>query len=121
MLLTGHMSYVPMSVRCSSAMVAASVAAFLLVAAAAQAQIPPIDRGRALAQANCAGCHAIGRTGESPLPKAPPFRILHRRYPVQNLAEALAEGIRVVHPMPEFRLKPNQIDDLIAYLKSLES
>jgi cytochrome c len=102
-------------------MVAASVAAFLLVAAAAQAQMPQVDRGRALAQANCARCHAIGRTGESPLPKAPPFRTLHRRYPVKNLAEAFGEGIRVAHPMPEFRLQPNQIDDLIAYLQSLES
>jgi 3-polyprenyl-4-hydroxybenzoate decarboxylase len=46
---------------------------------------------------------------------------LHRRYPIQNLAEAFAEGVRVAHPMPEFRLEPNQIDDLIAYLKSLES
>jgi cytochrome c len=110
-----------MTVKRSSAMVAVPVAAFFLVAAAAQAQMPQVDRGRALAQANCARCHAIGRTGESSLPKAPPFRTLHRRYPVQNLAEAFAEGIRVAHPMPEFRLKPNQIDDLIAYLQSLES
>ena len=106
-----------MSVRCSSAVLAT---AFSLVTAA-QAQMPQVDRGRALAQANCARCHAIGRTGESPLPKAPPFRTLHRRYPVQNLAEAFAEGIRVAHPMPEFRLEPNQIDDLIAYLQSLKS
>jgi cytochrome c len=110
-----------MTVRRSSAMVASRVAAFLLLATAAQAQMSQVDRGRALAQANCARCHAIGRAGESPLPKAPPFRTLHRRYPIQNLAEAFAEGIRVVHPMPEFRLEPNQIDDLIAYLKSLES
>jgi uncharacterized protein (DUF433 family) len=54
------------------------------------------------------------------LAKAPPFRTLHRRYPVETLAEGLAEGIRVAHPMPEFRLEPKQIDDLIAYLKSLE-
>ena len=92
----------------------------LLSAAMIQAQNPPIERGLALAQTNCAGCHAIGPTGESPLPKAPPFRALHRRYPVENLAEAFAEGIRVAHPMPEFRLAPSQIEDLIAYLKSLE-
>ena len=86
----------------------------------AQTEGPQIDRGRALAQANFARCHAVGAAGESPLPKAPPFRTLHRRYPLDNLAEALAEGIQVAHPMPEFRLEPDQIEDLIAYLKSLE-
>ena len=91
-----------------------------LVAARAQAQDAQVERGRALAQANCARCHAIGRNGDSPLAKAPPFRMLHRRYPVEALAEALAEGIKVAHPMPQFRLEPSQIDDLIAYIKSLE-
>jgi hypothetical protein len=41
-------------------------------------------------------------------------------YPVDDLAEAFAEGIKVAHPMPEFRMEPDQIEDLIAYLKSLE-
>ena len=77
--------------------------------------------GRRLAEANCARCHAIGRVGESPLPIAPPFRTLHARYPVESLAEAFAEGIVVGHPtMPEFRLDPDQIENLIAYLKTLE-
>ena len=40
---------------------------------------------------------------------------------MENLVEALAEGIRTAHrAMPEFALDPHQIDDLIAYLKSLE-
>lgn len=64
--------------------------------------------GQRLAEANCSRCHAVGRTGESPLPIAPPFRTLHTRYPVENLAEAFAEGIVVGHPtMPEFRLDPD--------------
>ena len=77
--------------------------------------------GRRLAETNCARCHAVGRVGDSPLPIAPPFRTLHTRYPVENLAEALAEGIVVGHPtMPEFRLDPDQAESLIAYLKTLE-
>ncbi len=77
--------------------------------------------GQRLVEANCARCHAVGRTGDSPLPIAPPFRTLHTRYPVEGLAEALAEGIVTGHPtMPEFRLDPDQIDNLIAYLKTLE-
>ena len=81
-----------------------------------------IERGRAFAQRNCAACHAIGRTGASAY--APPFRTLHERYDVEALAEALAEGIVVGHwgerQMPQFVLTPAQIDDLLAYLKSLE-
>jgi hypothetical protein len=58
---------------------------------------------------------------ESPLPIAPPFRTLHRRYPVESLRESLAEGIMTAHQnMPEFRLEPDQINDFLAFLKSLE-
>lgn len=77
--------------------------------------------GRTLAQEWCAKCHAIGLYGDSPLAVAPPFRVLHKRYDVEDLAESLAEGILVGHPtMPSFRFDPDQIDNLIAYLKSLE-
>ena len=91
-------------------------------AARAEDPDPAIERGRAFAQQNCGRCHAIGPSGASPLAKAPPFRTLHERYPVENLTEALAEGIRTGHPeMPQFdELDTAQIDDLIAYLKSLE-
>jgi cytochrome c len=92
-----------------------------LLATTAQAQDSPVERGRAFAQGSCASCHAIGRTGESPLRTAPPFRTFHLRYPVETLAEALAEGIVTAHPaMPQFRLEMGEIGDLIAYLKSLE-
>ena len=58
---------------------------------------------------------------ESSLRIAPPFRTLHTRYPVENLAEAFAEGIVTGHPtMPQFRLDAAQIGDLLAYLKTLE-
>ncbi|MGB8118008.1 MAG: cytochrome c, partial [Pseudolabrys sp.] len=51
----------------------------------------------------------------------PPFRELHNRYPVESLEEALGEGIVTGHPnMPEFRLDPGQVGDLISYLKWLE-
>jgi mono/diheme cytochrome c family protein len=94
----------------------------LPVANAVHAEDGEAERGRAFAQAHCARCHAIGPSGESPLPKAPPFRTLHQRYPVEYLTEALAEGLRTGHPaMPQFdELEPEQVDDLIAYLKSLE-
>jgi cytochrome c len=97
------------------------VLVLLAVAQPAAAQSGRAQRGEAFALTNCAGCHAVGRVGNSPLAIAPPFRTLHRRYPVEDLAEALAEGITTGHPsMPEFVLDTAQIDDLIAYLKTLE-
>ena len=105
-------------------MLAVLIAGALVMAISARAEDPDaaIERGRAFAEQNCGSCHAIGSSGESPLAKAPPFRTLHDRYPVENLTESLAEGIRTGHPaMPQFdELDTEQIDDLIAYLKSLE-
>jgi len=82
---------------------------------------PEAQRGFTFAQTNCSICHAIGPAGDSPLPLAPPFRTLHEKYPVENLEEALAEGIVTGHPnMPQFELDIAQVRDLIAYLKTLE-
>ncbi|WP_028054482.1 c-type cytochrome [Sinorhizobium medicae] len=82
---------------------------------------PAEQRGMVFARTACARCHSIDRVGASPLSMAPPFRYLHKLYPVETLEEALAEGIRTGHPsMPEFTLEPDQIGDLIAFLKSLE-
>jgi cytochrome c len=87
----------------------------------AVAQSGRAQRGFTFAQTNCSQCHAIGRVGESPLPEAPPFRTLHTRYPVEDLAEAFAEGITTGHPsMPQFQLDPAQINDLLAYLNSIQ-
>lgn len=98
----------------------AGVGLSLSISAIGQTQESAIEPGHRFAQENCARCHAIGPVGDSPLPKAPPFRGLHQRYPVEDLAESLAEGIKTGHPaMPNFELSQDQIDNLIAYLKSL--
>lgn len=100
---------------------AAAALLLCLMAAPAAARDVNVERGRALARSECARCHAVGRTGASQLRQAPPFRTLHERYPVDDLAEALTEGIRTGHPsMPEFRFDPDQAEALIAYLKTLE-
>ena len=79
------------------------------------------QRGKAFAQANCARCPAIDRVSKSPLKIAPPLRALHKRYPVEALEEALAEGINTGHAdMPVFELSPDQIHDILSYLKTLE-
>lgn len=79
-----------------------------------------LQRGQAFVEANCARCHAVGRKGDSPLAAAPRFRELSRRYPLEDLEEALSEGIVTGHKdMPQFALDRDQVRDVIAYLKSL--
>ena len=109
-------------------MISGAVCAALFALAALPAQAEPathatLMRGKAIAQANCGKCHAIGPTGASPNPKSPPFRTLSRKYPLTDLEEALAEGIVVGHEgaeMPQFRLSTGQIAALLAYLGSIQ-
>jgi mono/diheme cytochrome c family protein len=78
-------------------------------------------RGESLLTTNCARCHAVGRTGASPHPAAPPFRTLSRKYKVEGLAEALAEGLSTGHPdMPEFVFAPEEVGAIIDYLRSIQ-
>jgi len=87
----------------------------------AAAASPQEQRGKTFALNNCAKCHSVDKVTASPLKIAPPFRTLHKRYPIETLSEALAEGISTGHPtMPAFQLDPDQIGDLLAYLKTLE-
>ena len=93
----------------------------LITLAPAMAASPQEQRGKTFALNNCAKCHSIDKVSPSPLKIAPPFRTLHKRYPIETLGEALAEGISTGHPtMPEFRLEPDQIGDLLSYMKTLE-
>jgi mono/diheme cytochrome c family protein len=93
----------------------AAALAFPAVAAA------DVQRGKAIVETNCSACHAIGRTGQSTHPDAPPFRTLSSRYPIDDLEEALAEGISTGHPdMPQFIASPEQAESIIEYLKSIQ-
>jgi cytochrome c len=83
-------------------------------------QQPPRERGRILVERECAGCHAVSRSGQSPHRMAPPFRDLPKKYPVEHLAESLAEGIVVGHKeMPEFLFEPDDIEAILTYISSL--
>ena len=95
-------------------------AVLVLLGQSAHALEPREQRGLRFVLANCARCHAVGKVGESPLAIAPPFRTLHDRYRIDDLAKSFAEGIMTGHPtMPQFKLDPDQINDLLAYLKTL--
>mgnify|MGYP001347242172 CR=1 FL=1 len=86
--------------------------------AAEQAKLA--EQGLAIVKDKCARCHAITMDDKSAHEQAPPFREVVLRYPSENLAEALAEGIVSGHPdMPVFVFQPEQIEGFIAYLDSL--
>jgi cytochrome c len=96
------------------------LAAWPRLAAAADDE-DELARGKALLERDCARCHAIGKTGASPHKQAPAFRTLSKRYPIDSLEEALAEGIVTGHPdMPEFEFAPDDVEAIIAYLKSIQ-
>lgn len=76
--------------------------------------------GREVARQHCARCHAIGRSGASPNPRAPRFPLIAERYPDNNPAPDLIDGVVVRHPgMPEFRLDEDATDGLVAYIRRI--
>lgn len=102
-------------------------AAVTLAACAAVAVITPAwpaspeaMQGLAIANKYCARCHAVGLSGASPHKEAPPFREFAAKWPLENLEEALAEGIVTGHKdMPAFVFEPPEIAALIAHLEDV--
>jgi mono/diheme cytochrome c family protein len=93
----------------------------LFASSASAAEKGMTDKGEALVVEHCARCHAIGVKGDSPHPDAPPFRTLSSKYPVEDLAESLAEGIVSGHPdMPIFVFSPTDVQAIIDYLQSIQ-
>jgi mono/diheme cytochrome c family protein len=79
-----------------------------------------VQIGRNVAREHCSSCHAIGPAGKSPNPRAPRFPLIAERYPNNNPAPDLVDGIVIRHPgMPEFRLIEEETDGLVAYLRNV--
>jgi cytochrome c len=80
-----------------------------------------LDRGRAIATQNCAGCHAIGRKGTSPNRNSPTFRSLGARFNIDDLDEAFVEGLTSNHKgMPDFQFSASDTMAMLAYIKSVQ-
>ena len=98
----------------------ASLLALSLPGSAAQAQ-DPARHGRALLKEFCADCHAIGKTGNSPMREAVPFRRLGRSYDFDRFPRRLQRGISSGHPaMPEFKFNEDDARAASAYLRSIQ-
>lgn len=98
--------------------------AFLVLGAAspiaAAGSAEDVAQGQLLAQVNCASCHALGRSGPSPLPDAPPFRDIATNYAEGELEDSFNDGIVVRHPaMPDWQMTGDQARELAAFVMSL--
>lgn len=88
--------------------------------AVAAAPVANPARGLDIADRNCSLCHAIAPSGHGAHPRAPAFAELGARYPMDSLRAGLTAGEVIGHSgMPQIELAPAQIDDLIAYLRSI--
>ena len=97
------------------------VSVFAAPSAWAETDFEAIMHGKDLVEANCSRCHGVGLKDKSSEAKAPVFRELAKRYPIDALEEAFAEGIVTGHPgMPEFEATPKQIGDIVAYISSIQ-
>ncbi len=79
------------------------------------------ERGNVIAQGLCSRCHAIEKTGDSPLPAAPSFRSLDARTDLSKLARRIREGLLTGHEdMPMFRFDRDDADAMVAYIRSIQ-
>jgi cytochrome c len=93
--------------------------AVLLAASPAAAQ-ELAARGHALLSEMCASCHAIEKSGASPHPAAPQFRVISRRFEIDDLYEKLREGLSSGHrDMPTFRFTREDARAVRAYLREI--
>jgi cytochrome c len=98
----------------------ASYLTILLLSSTALAQ-DPARQGRTILKDFCAGCHSIGKRGDSPQPGAPPFRALARSFDLDRFADDLTRGILSGHPgMPEFKFSEDDARAVNAYLRTIQ-
>ena len=94
--------------------------ALSILGTAAQAQ-DPARHGRALLEEFCASCHAIGKTGDSPMRGALPLRMLGLSFDLDQFPRLLERGISSSHPaMPEFKFSHDDARAVSAYLRSIQ-
>ena len=99
----------------------ALVLAMAATPALAESDFEQIMHGKQLVEANCSKCHGVSLKDKSTHEKAPVFRSLAKRYPIEALEEAFAEGIYTGHPdMPEFAATPEQVAAIVAYISSIQ-
>ena len=105
-----------------AATIAIATASLLIILASTDCQAETLEhRGRVIARGMCSGCHAIGKTGESPHLAAPRFRMLDNRMDLSKLARRIREGLLTGHEdMPMLRFSRDDADAMVAYIRSIQ-
>lgn len=82
----------------------------------------PAVAGYEILVKNCARCHAVEMTGDSPVAAALPLREVAKRYEPVYLDDVLAQAIPAKHKqLPQFTFDPDQIAAMSAYLSTLNA
>jgi cytochrome c len=88
---------------------------------AAQALDPEQARARAMLENLCGQCHAVGKTGKSPNPLAPPFRRFGEKLYDTDMTQRLQDGLTTIHrDMPTFRFSRHEAAAAVNYLRSIQ-
>jgi mono/diheme cytochrome c family protein len=77
------------------------------------AQSGNVERGHAMFQMNCAGCHGVQADGKV----GPSLRDISDRRSQFSLIHQVVSG--QTPPMPQFQANPQEMADLLSYLKTL--
>lgn len=85
--------------------------------ASAPACAADAKHGAVIAKRWCAACHVVASDQQSASADVPPFADIARRRDPRDLAVFLADP----HPkMPDMNLSRGEIDDIVAYIRSLD-
>lgn len=103
----------------SFAPLVSGILGLLVSATGAPAVAADIQHGAQLARQWCAACHVVPGSGNlAVLQGPPPFRDIAREETDAQLRLFL---MRPLGPMPPLSLSRTEIDDLVAYMRSLQN
>lgn len=102
----------------STMLCAFSITAVFVVAGAGDVKAD-VARGQVLSEQACSQCHGVHLNGASANPKAPTFSVIAADPSVTEYS--LHVFLRTPHwTMPDIKLSPDDIDDIVSYLVSLK-
>ena len=82
---------------------------------------PEYRRAKTMLENLCARCRAVGKTGQSPNPLAPPFRSFGEKLYETDMVQRLQDGLTTIHQdMPTFRFNRHEAAAAVSYLRSIQ-
>jgi mono/diheme cytochrome c family protein len=107
--------------RTFTAVAALALPLFAACSGATQGLDPEQQHAKAMLENLCGRCHAVGKTGRSPNPLAPPFRRFGEKLYDTDMVQRLQDGLTTIHrDMPTFRFNPHEAAAAVNYLRSIQ-